>query len=130
MTELPAPIAKYFAHVNAQNWDGLRRLWTDDAELTSVGGGRPRRGIEDVIAYYPGALASWSEHRDTPVSWSVGDDGAVTVQIRFDGVHKSGTPVSFDAVDIFGLDGDRLSRVEIAYDVDEVRAQLPPVGRS
>jgi len=125
MSDLPAPVAAYFQHVNAQDWEELRRLWVEDAELTSVGGGRPRRGVDDVLAYYPGALRGWVEHCDTPVSWSVGDDGSVTVRIRFDGVHRSGTPVAFDAIDVFQLEDDRLRSVDIRYDVDAVRAQLP-----
>lgn len=125
MTDLPGPVADYFRHVNAEDWERFRALWVDDAELTSVGGGRPRRGVDDVLAYYPGALAGWAEHADIPQSWTTGDDGTVTVRLRFEGVHRSGTRVEFDAVDVFRLEGDRLRSVDISYDVDHVRSLLP-----
>ncbi len=125
MIDLPGPVAAYFRHVNAEDWEQFREIWVDDAELTSVGGGRPRRGVDDVMAYYPGALAGWAEHADIPESCTTEDDGSITVRLRFEGVHRSGTRVEFDAVDVFRVEGDRLKSVDIRYDVDEVRAKLP-----
>ena len=57
----PQAILDYFDAINTEDWDKLASLWTEDAELNVVAA-RPRRGREDVLTYYPRALAPFPKH--------------------------------------------------------------------
>jgi ketosteroid isomerase-like protein len=116
-------IAGYFAAINGERWDALRRLWTEDAEVRAVGA-RPRHGPDDIVDYFAGGLfGAWKVHVDTPTRALPSGD-AVTVEVRFDGETHDGRRLSFDAVDVFDLCDGRIARLTNWYDLVRVRRML------
>jgi ketosteroid isomerase-like protein len=119
----PPAIAAYFAAVNARDWDRLAHVFADDAEIRPPGV-EPRRGRDDVLAYYPPLLATFAEHHDEPTRIHVAGD-VVTVEIAFTGRTVEGAPLAFDAVDVFDLDAEgRIVRLSLWYDTRSVIRQL------
>ena len=45
-------IHRYFAAINAEDWDALARLWHPEAEWRATGA-RRRIGKDDLLTYYP-----------------------------------------------------------------------------
>ena len=43
-------IHRYFAAINAEDWDALARLWHPDAEWRATGA-RRRNGKDDLLTY-------------------------------------------------------------------------------
>lgn len=117
-----ATIAQYFAAVNAEDWATLAELWHPDATWRAVGA-RRRSGKEDVLGYYPRAIALYPKHRDEPTRIIEAGD-TVVVEITFTGETPDGKPVTFDAVDVFDLDEGLIRGFSSWFDIDELRAQL------
>lgn len=117
----PQAILDYFDAINTEDWDKLASLWTEDAELNVVAA-RPRRGREDVLTYYPRALAPFPQHYDDPVRISVAGD-VVTVEIKFTGELADGRPVEFDAVDVFDMRDGKLWKMSSWFDIEHIRRQ-------
>jgi uncharacterized protein (TIGR02246 family) len=121
-TEIPAAITEYFRAINDEDWDALASLWVDDAELRVVAA-RPRFGRDDVLTYYPKALAPYPKHHDDPVRVSVAGD-VVTVEIRFTGATADDRPIEFDAVDVFDMRDGKLWKMSSWFNIEDVRRQL------
>jgi len=123
MTTQPPPqaIIDYFDSINAEDYAKLATLWVEDAELDVVAA-RPRRGREDVLTYYPRALALFPKHYDDPVRISVAGD-VVTVEIKFTGEMADGRPVEFDAVDVFDMRDGKLWKMSSWFDIEHIRRQ-------
>ncbi|HSJ29101.1 MAG TPA: nuclear transport factor 2 family protein, partial [Acidimicrobiia bacterium] len=121
----PEPVRRYFAAANADEWGDFPDLWHPDAELVAFGrdGLRVRRGREEVLRYYDGLFAPWSEHHDE-VTRAIVCGGSVTAEITFTGRTHDGTPVTFDVLDLFDLEDGRIRRLAIWHDVLRVRAML------
>jgi ketosteroid isomerase-like protein len=120
--DLPAPIATYFAALNAEDFARLETVWADDAELRAVGA-RDRHGRDDVMGYYRPLFGPWAEHEDRPTR-AVVADGVAVVEVAFSGVTHDGRAIAFDAVDVFDLADDRVARLTCWYDLAWVRKQL------
>lgn len=120
---VPEAITTYFDAINNEDWDRLATVWRDDAELLAVGA-RPRRGVAEIVKYYPKTLAPWQQHLDDPTRFIVAGD-TVTVEIHFSGKSADGIEVEFDAVDVFDLVDGKIQRVTNWYDTSKVRALLP-----
>jgi ketosteroid isomerase-like protein len=115
-------IHRYFAAINAEDWEALARLWHPEAEWRATGA-RRRDGKDDLLTYYPRALALYPQHHDDPVR--IIDAGeTVTVEIVFTGRTRDDKPVRFDAVDVFDFEGGLIRRFSSWFDIDELRAQL------
>ncbi len=112
----------YFAAINSENWDALAEMWHPDAVWQAIGA-RPRHGKEDVLAYYPRALALFPEHHDEPTR-IIEDGDTVVVEIAFTGVTPDGKPVSFEAVDVFDIEDGLIVKFSSWFDMDLLRAQL------
>ena len=117
----PRVILDYFDAINTEKWEKLASLWCDDAELRVVAA-RPRFGRDDVLTYYPKALAGYPKHFDDPVRISVAGD-VVTVEIAFTGTTPEGHPVTFDAVDVFDLKDGKLWKMSSWFNIEDVRRQ-------
>ena len=118
------PVGAYFAAVNAGDWAALAGLWEPYAELVATGA-RPRRGREDIVAYYQRVLAGYAEHEDRPVR-RIKDGSTVVVEVAFTGRTTAGRAVAFDAIDVFDLapGSGRIRRLSTWYDTAAVRRQV------
>lgn len=115
-------IGAYVAAINSENWDALAELWHPDAVWRAVGA-RPRRSREDILTYYPRALALYPEHHDELTRIIEGED-TIVAEITFTGKTPGGKPVTFEAVDVFDLEDGLICRFSSWFDIDELRAQL------
>ncbi|HEY8341172.1 MAG TPA: nuclear transport factor 2 family protein [Egibacteraceae bacterium] len=119
-SEVPDVIRAYFDHINAERWDDFTELWHPDAELLALGA-RPRRGRDDVVAYFPKIFSAWREHHDEPTRVIACGD-TVTVEVAFRGVTTTGRPAEFGALDLFDLTDGRIRRLSNWYDILAARA--------
>jgi len=117
-----ALIERYFVAINGDDWDAIRQIYTEDG-VYQGSGGRPHRGIEEIVAYYPKLFSGWSIHIDTPVRITV-DGSTARADVVFTGTTLDGRELSFDAYDDFVIEGDRLASVATTYDVELVRGLL------
>jgi ketosteroid isomerase-like protein len=124
---LQSVVLRYFECLNADDHDGMRKIWTEDAELRAVGA-RPRSGREDVIGYFAKVFGPWPEHDDTPVRLVVSEaDRTVLAEVVFTGTTADGREVEFDAIDVFDLTEDGLIRkMTNWYDIDYARRVISP----
>ncbi|MHC1560988.1 nuclear transport factor 2 family protein [Actinomycetospora sp. C-140] len=120
----PPAVARYFAAVNAEDWDTIREVFAPDAELRTVGA-PTRRGRDEITAHFPQVLAALPVHHDEPTRVVVAGT-VVTVEIHFEGRTNGGAPVEFDAVDVFDLtdDGATITRLSTWYDTAAVAKQI------
>lgn len=121
---VPEALTTYFDAINNEDWDRLATIWQDHAVLIPAGA-RPRRGIDEIVQYYPKVLAGWMEHFEDPTRFLVAGD-TVTAELHFTGKSATGVEVEFDAVDVFDLVDGRIERLCTWYDAAAVRALLPP----
>ena len=117
-----AVIARYFACLDAEDWDAMRELWHEDGELRAVGA-RPRAGRDAVLRYFGRLFAPWPRHTDIPTRVIVAGD-VVTAEVRFEGTTPHGDTVAFEAVDVFDLEEGRIRKLSNWYDLDYVRRAL------
>src|ERR1700709_2345212 len=101
-------IDNYFRAVNTENWPLMADLWNETGELVAVGV-TPRVGRQRVLEYFPRILAGYVEHVDTPTRIVAAGD-TVLVEIDFVGRLRSGSPIAFNAVDVFDLVDGRIQR--------------------
>lgn len=117
-------IEKYFQAMNAEDWEGAREIFVDDAGYHPAGG-RRRQGIEEIVAFFPKLFAPWREHVDTPVNIEILVPGRTArADVHFTGTLHDGREFAFDAVDDFTLRDGRIESVLTTYDVEAVRAQM------
>ena len=119
--EYPDAVRVYFEALNAEDWDSMKVLWSQDSVLQAVGS-RPRRG-DDILSYFRLLFASWQTHLEGPTRVVVAGE-IVVAEVAFAGVTHSGREVAFDAVDLFDLDGDVIRHLRTWYDLAWVRSQL------
>lgn len=122
MADHAATVARYFACVNAEDWDGLESLWHAEGEWRAVGA-RPRVGRRHVIEYFTGLFTPWSEHYDEPLR-VIHAGNVATVEVRFEGITHDGTPIAFDALDLFDFEDGLIRRISNWYDLVYVRQKL------
>jgi ketosteroid isomerase-like protein len=119
---VPPTVTRYFDALNAEDWDGFRALWVEDAAALAVGA-RPRYGVDDVMNLYSKIFDNWSKHRDIPGRTLI-DGDTVTVEVHFVGTTNEGREVEFDAVDVIDLEDGKLKRITTWYDTARVLAMV------
>lgn len=117
--DAPPAVASYFRCLDAEDWDTMEGIWTDDARLRAVGA-RPREGREQVMGYYRRLFEPWAEHHDTPTRVVVAGD-VVTVEVTFTGRTHAGVDARFEAVDVFDLRDGRICALSNWYDLVAAR---------
>ncbi|GAA4874488.1 nuclear transport factor 2 family protein [Actinomycetospora straminea] len=124
MSATPPAVERYFAAVNAEDWDTIRAVFAEGAELRTVGA-PTRRGRDEIAAHFPQVLAALPVHHDQ-VTRVVVADRTVLVEIHFTGRTAADAPVEFDAVDVFDLgeDGTTIEALSTWYDTAGVARQV------
>lgn len=118
-----ATVLAYFESVNVRDLMALTTLFAEDVEHRCVG--QPtRRGRAAVIAAYPELLGIFEQGHDEVLRLHTAGN-VVTAEIRFEGWTLDGVAVTFDAVELFELDGDgRIARLSLWYDTRDVARQV------
>jgi ketosteroid isomerase-like protein len=117
--ETPWAVSTYFRCLDAEDWETMEEIWTEDARLRAVGA-RVREGRDEVVGYYRKLFDPWIEHHDTPTRVIVAGD-VVTVEVTFSGRTRTGREASFDAVDVFDLRDGRICALSNWYDLVAAR---------
>lgn len=117
-----APVEQYFAALNADAYDDLAAVFTEDVEIHTVGA-KPVVGRAAALAHFPRVLAGYAEHRDRVTRW-IETPEAIVTEIEFTGRLGDGRPVEFPALDVFDLREGRITRVTTWYDTRDVRRQV------
>jgi ketosteroid isomerase-like protein len=118
-----AALDGYFDGINEERFEDVAALFTPDAELRAPGF-PVRRGREEIAAYLAGVLATYPVHRDQPTRTLIAGDTA-TVEIHYTGELADGTPLEFEAVDIFDFAPDgQIASLRTWYDSAAVLADL------
>jgi ketosteroid isomerase-like protein len=119
-----AVVMRYFDCLNVEDWEGMADVWADECRLDAVGA-RPRVDREGVLDYFQKIFEPWPTHRDEPTRVIVSADSqAVVAEVTFAGTTGDGREITFDAVDVFDLDGGRIRSLSSWYDIDRVRRAL------
>jgi ketosteroid isomerase-like protein len=126
--DLEAVVRSYFICLDSENWERMRTLWHPESELRAVGA-RPRRGIDEVIAYFSRVFTPWPRHTDAPTRF-IHAGATRVVEVTFTGTTADGRKVSFDAIDVFDLVDGQIRRLTTWYDIAYVRAALADAGAS
>src|SRR5436305_14736686 len=87
-----AVVRRYFACLEAEDWETMRTLWHDDAELRAVGT-RPQHGIDAIIAFCGRIFEPWQVHRDAPTRFLPCGD-TIVVEVNFTGTTRDGREVT------------------------------------
>jgi ketosteroid isomerase-like protein len=118
-----AALDGYFDGINEERFDDVAALFTPDAELRAPGF-PVRRGREEIAAYLAGVLATYPVHRDQPTRTLIAGDTA-TVEIHYTGELADGTPLEFEAVDVFDFTPDgQIASLRTWYDSAAVLGDL------
>jgi hypothetical protein len=89
-----------------------------------IGARRRATGRRSVAAYLAGVLATYAVHRDQPNRTLVAGDTA-TVEIHYAGELADGTPLEFEAVDVFDFAPDgQIASLRTWYDSAAVLGDL------
>ena len=121
-----AVVERYFAAVDAEDFDELRRVLHPDVALTACGSG-PRRGAEAVIGLFAAIFERFPVHSDRPVRL-ICDGEVVVAEIHFEGRSATGVDVTFEAVDVFDVAGGRIHRLTQWFDSADLERQLGSSG--
>jgi ketosteroid isomerase-like protein len=123
-----ATVLEYFRCLDMEDWDGMREVWHEDGNLRAVGA-RPRTDREAIVAYFSKLFTVWPKHEDQPTRLIVSEaQGTVVAEVTFVGTTLDGRDVSFDAVDVFDLEGTSIKRLSNWYDIEYARRVIAPPG--
>ncbi|MCE2532570.1 MAG: nuclear transport factor 2 family protein [Acidimicrobiia bacterium] len=117
-----AVVERYFAAVNAGDFDALRQVLHPEIELTACMS-RPRQGIESVVAFFDAVFGRYPEHSDIPTRL-ICDGEVVVAEIHFEGRSDTGAEIVFEAVDVFDVVDGRIRRLSQWFDSADLRRQL------
>ncbi|MDT9591645.1 AMP-binding protein [Nocardioides zeae] len=118
VADVTALVERYFAAVNARDWEALRATLHPDVRIRQ-GDLLHADGVERVTRLYQAIVAQWDEHEDRPTRILVDGDRAA-VEITFTGRRPDGTPVTFPAMDVITVRDGRVLHVSTWYDTEVV----------
>lgn len=113
---------RYFAAVNAEDFDGLAAVLSPDVEIHTTGA-PPAVGREAALEHFRTVLFPFAEHTDRVTRWIEAPD-AVVCEIAFTGRRSDGRVVEFTALDVFDAGPEGITRVSTWYDTRSVARQV------
>lgn len=120
-------VQRYFSSLNETRLDELGKVFAEDATL-HFPTFEPIRGRVAIQSFYTAVVKYYPKHLDNPVKFFFSDDGAIAVEIHFEGETIKGQPMVFDAVDVFQVESGHVKKLQIRYDSAKV-AQMLKGGR-
>lgn len=123
-----------FELFNARDAKGLRKIYTDDCELTIPGLGTVK-GADQVVDVWEGFFTAFPDGHLVAQSWVEYGDAAVT-EHTFTGTHtgplmgpqgeipSTGRKVTLDAIVVYRVDGEQATSVHLYYDQMDFLGQL------
>ena len=117
-----AVVQRYFAAVDAEDFDTLRQVLHPDVSLTACGS-RPRQGSEAVLALFRAIFDRFPVHADRPTRL-IRDGDTVVAEIHFEGRSATGVDITFEAVDVFDITDGRIVRLTQWLDSANLERQL------
>ena len=115
-------VRRYFAAVDAEDFDTLRQVLHPDVALTACGS-RSRRGSEAALDLFAKIFERFPVHSDRP-SRLICDGDTVVAEIHFEGRSATGVDVTFEAVDVFDIVDGRIVRLTQWLDSAHLERQL------
>jgi hypothetical protein len=115
-------VESYFAAINADRFGDLAAVFAPQVEIHTVGAAVVA-GRDAAIAHFPAVLAGYATHDDEVTRWIEAPD-AIVCEIRFVGSLRDGRPVTFDALDVFDLYEDAITKITTWYDTRAVARQV------
>ena len=116
-------LSDYFAALNALDRRGYVACFTPDALVRDPYGGRELRGEAGLNKFFDGMLHTWERFTmSAGEAYASGDRLAVTW--RTEATAKSGKTARFAGVNIFTLEGEKISRLDGYWDFKAMVAQL------
>lgn len=114
---------RYLDALNTGDLEGVRALFTSDAEIVS-----PLYGVRPAHDFYAELFADTSRSETTLLNVFDGsaEGRSVALHFRFIWTLASGKVVEFECVDVFELteDRQRFARMTIIYDTAPLRADF------
>lgn len=123
-----AVVERYFAAVNAGDFDTLRQVLHPEIELTACMS-RPRQGVDSVVAFFDAVFGRYPEHSDIPTRL-ICDGNSVVAEIHFEGRSDTGAEIVFEAVDLFDVVDGRIRRLSQWFDSADLQRQLRSPGQT
>ncbi|MFN2539642.1 MAG: nuclear transport factor 2 family protein [Mycobacteriales bacterium] len=120
--EVRALVAQYFDCANNDDFEGLAKLFHEDAVSRPVNA-PPLVGRDAVLTMYPQVLAPFPVHCDDPVRILVSGQTAA-VNIHFTGTMTDGKVIEFDAVDVIEYEDGLIRRISYWYDEAAIIADM------
>jgi ketosteroid isomerase-like protein len=117
-----AVVEGYFWAVNSGAFADLEKVFAEDVAIHTVGA-KPVVGRVAAVAHFPRVLAGYAEHEDQVTRW-IETAAAIVTEIHFRGRLQDGREVDFEALDVFDLHEDRITKVTTWYDTRDVRRQV------
>ena len=115
-------VKAYFTALNTEDWELMASVLHPEVNLVPSGS-RPRTGSDKAIAMFQKIFERFPVHQDNPTRF-ICHDSTVVVEITFTGATQDGRELSFDAVDIFDVDGGRICRLSQWFDTAALAATL------
>jgi ketosteroid isomerase-like protein len=116
-------VQRYFSSLNETQLDSLGEVFAEDATLHF-----PTyeliRGRDAIRSFYTAVLRYYPKHFDNPLKFFFSEDGAIAVEIHFEGETVKGRPMVFDAVDVFHVENGQIKKLQIRYDSATVAQML------
>lgn len=116
-------ISEYFAALNTLDRARYLSCFTDDVVLQDPYGGPALEGEVGLNKFFDGMERTWQSFDMQPTdAFAAGD--RVAVPWKTEAVAHSGKQAQFAGVNVFTLDGDKISRLDGYWDFRAMIAQL------
>ena len=108
-------IHEFLRRVDAEDFDGLLELLTDDCSLSMILLDRDISGKAELGDFFRSQLGRWSEHREWATNVIVEGDVAGS-ELHFEGVTTAGRKVDMDSLEVWDFAGGRIRRIRVYAD--------------
>jgi ketosteroid isomerase-like protein len=116
-------IREFYSRLGTRDVDGLVDLFTEDCTFTSPLELRDLEGKDELRSFFKEHLATWWDHRETPVTVLIDGDAAAAV-VHVEGVLRGGERLELDNINVWQFTRRGIRRLRIYMDTAPYRAAL------